>query len=154
MYMLQCYSPNLSQLLLPALCPQAGSLYMHPHCGLADKLISTILKGERESKIKKSTSGSSFLWDIPLIQQCNWQILRSNSVTGVSFIFLSLFWGYFFTLENESIPFLNHDTYLVDSMKCVQWHTYFLQTKSLTLKTSRCLFYIMSLKLYMTLKYF
>ena len=125
MYMLQCYSPNLSQLLLPPLGPQVGSLCMHPNCCLADRLISTILKGERERKIKKSTSSSSFLWDIPLIQQCNWQILRSNSVTGVSCIFLSFFWGYFFTPKNESIPFLNHDTYLVDSMKCVQWHIFF-----------------------------
>ena len=154
MYILQCYSPNLSQLLLPASgSTSLFSMYASPLLP-SDRFISTILKGEREHKVKKSTSSSFFLRDIPLIQQCNCQILRSNSVTGISCIFLSFFWGYFFTPENESTPFLNHDTYLADSMKCVQWHIYFLQTKLLSLKTNRGPFSITSLKLYMTLKYF
>ena len=41
MYMFQCYSLNLSLLLLPTLCSQVSSLCLHLHCCLPNRFIGT-----------------------------------------------------------------------------------------------------------------
>ena len=69
MYMLQCYSPNLSHLLLPTLCPQVCLLCLYFHCCTAYRFInSTDLL--QEAGVDFLTVSILFLFSISLLFLC------------------------------------------------------------------------------------